>query len=140
MVYSAGSVAVVHRLHCSVARRIFLDQGLNSLPTALAGRSLTAGPPGKSQDDDLMRGLSSGAHLSNADNDTYVQEEGLDHKSPGGPCPLLPALLSWETDPGTLVISLAGCSPSGRKHLTQGLRTCSLGARSSPEMCFFSHR
>ena len=67
----------------------------------------------------------------------YVQEEGLDHKSPGSPRPLLPALLSWETDPGTLVISLAGCSPPGRKHLTQGLQTCSLGARSSPEMCFF---
>lgn len=112
----------MYRLHCSVARRILLDQGLNSLSTALAGGLLTAGPPGKSQDDDLTRRLSLGApgpcgpHLSNADNDTLRAGGGAGRKRPGGPRPLLPALLSWETDPGTLVISSARCPPPGRKH------------------------
>ena len=40
-----GSVVVALRLSCSEACGIFLDQGSNPFP--LAGRFLTAGPPGK---------------------------------------------------------------------------------------------
>ena len=43
-----GSGAVALRLSCSETHGIFLDQGLNPCPPALAGRFLTTGPPGKS--------------------------------------------------------------------------------------------
>ena len=47
---SAGSsVVVVHGFSCSAACGIFLDQGLNPCPPALAGGFLTAAPPGKSR-------------------------------------------------------------------------------------------
>ena len=42
-----SSVVVAHRLSCSVACGIFLDQGSNPVSPALAGRSLTTVPPGK---------------------------------------------------------------------------------------------
>ena len=41
-----GSIVVPHRLSCSTACGIFLDQGLNPSP-ALAGRFSTTEPPGK---------------------------------------------------------------------------------------------
>ena len=43
----AGSVAVAHRLRCSMACGIFLDQGSNGVSSALQGRYLTTGTPGK---------------------------------------------------------------------------------------------
>ena len=45
---SAGSVVVAHGLSCSVARGIFPGLGLEPMSPALAGRSLTTVPPGKS--------------------------------------------------------------------------------------------
>ena len=44
---STGSVAVLHRLSCSVAWGILLGQGLNSWLHPLAGRFFTTEPPGK---------------------------------------------------------------------------------------------
>ena len=44
-----ASVVVAHGLSCSVACGIFPDQGSNPRALALAGRFLTAAPPGKSQ-------------------------------------------------------------------------------------------
>lgn len=43
-----GSIVVAHELSCSVACGIFLNQGSNLCPPALAGRFLTTGPPEKS--------------------------------------------------------------------------------------------
>ena len=43
-----GSVVVVHRLSCSAACGIFLDQGSNPRPPELAGRFFSTAPPGKS--------------------------------------------------------------------------------------------
>ena len=43
------SVVVVHRLSCLEARGIFLDQGSNLHPPAMAGGFFIVGPPGKSQ-------------------------------------------------------------------------------------------
>ena len=45
---SADSVVVVHRLSCSAACVIFPDQGLEPMPSALAGGFLTTAPPRKS--------------------------------------------------------------------------------------------
>ena len=45
-VLSTGSIAVAPRLNCSVARGIFLDQGLTVYPV-LAGRFFTTEPPVK---------------------------------------------------------------------------------------------
>jgi len=47
---SAGSVVAVYRLICSAAHGIFLDQGLNPVSPALAGRFFTTEPPGKPLD------------------------------------------------------------------------------------------
>jgi len=44
----SSSVVVVHRLSCPTACGIFLDQGVEPVPPALAGKFLTTGPPGKS--------------------------------------------------------------------------------------------
>ena len=46
-----GSVAVLLQLHCSKACGIFLDPrpGIKPMSTALAGRFVTTGPPGKSR-------------------------------------------------------------------------------------------
>ena len=45
---TVSSVVVEHRLSCSVACRIFLDQGLTELESsALAGKFFTTQPPGK---------------------------------------------------------------------------------------------
>ena len=46
----AGSVVVVYRLSCSAARGIFLDQGLNPMSPALAGRFFTTEPLAKPLD------------------------------------------------------------------------------------------
>ena len=43
------SAVVVHRLSCLKARGIFLDQGSNFRPPAMAGGFFIVGPPGKSQ-------------------------------------------------------------------------------------------
>ena len=43
----AGSVAVAHRLNCSIACGVFPDQGLNWCPLSPAGRFLISEPPGK---------------------------------------------------------------------------------------------
>ena len=45
---STGSAVAVHRLSCSMACGVFLDQGLNVSP-ALAGRFLSTAPSGKSR-------------------------------------------------------------------------------------------
>ena len=43
-----GSAAVVHGLSCSMARRIFLDKGLNLQSPGLPGRFPSTVPPGNS--------------------------------------------------------------------------------------------
>ena len=42
-----GYIVLVHRLSCSEAHVIFLDQGLNPVSPALAGGFFTTEPPGK---------------------------------------------------------------------------------------------
>ena len=46
----SGSVVVVYKLNCPVARGIFPDQGSNPCPLQLAGGFLTTLPRGKSWD------------------------------------------------------------------------------------------
>ena len=48
LLWSTGSLVVVHELSCSAACGIFLDQGVELVFPALASRFFTTEPPGKS--------------------------------------------------------------------------------------------
>ena len=51
LLQNMSSVVGMHGLSCFAACGIFLNQGLNPCSPALAGRFLSTGPLGKSQDD-----------------------------------------------------------------------------------------
>lgn len=92
-----GSVVVTHRLNCPEVCGIFLDQGLNAGPHALAVRFLSTGPSGKSPslllyntDCCLLRRGSSWLHLFGA-----KRTSSSWRKVPGSP-PALESLLSVE--------------------------------------------